>query len=131
MPYDDYNMIRAYPLLSDPVVLEKGTGAWATFPIPVEIVPAGGIGETFEIVYLLISDVGPHGNYSLVLYQGSVGAEELLGSWVFTEDMLITQRGTVRVSMRRMDVGTRISAAMSSSNSGRDSIGIKIGYGTA
>lgn len=119
-----------YPLLANPITLTKAAGAWAALPTPTEIIPASTITNDFDIHAMNVSSISAAGEYIIALYKGAALSEELIGYKPVSRSAVNAQEGQVRMATPLISANERISAAISSSNAGADTLDVKIEYHT-
>jgi hypothetical protein len=119
---------QVYPTLANPILLTKGSGAWAAFPTPTEIVPAGGINEDFDIHWINVSSISANGNYEIALYSGGAGSEVEICRIPTSRTTVQSQEGSIPTQTEIIPADTRISAALSSGNAALDTVLIKLMY---
>lgn len=125
---DDHNhsQVFLHPELSAPVVLQSAAGVYAAYPTPTEIVAAGEITEDFDFHFMNISTISANGDYSISLYKGAPGDEIRIGCYSAFRNAVQSQEGTRPIMSPLFPAGTRISAALTSSNAGQNTLGIKL-----
>lgn len=120
-----------YPLLADPVTLAKAVAAaWAAFPTPTEIIPAGTITKDFDLHNANVSRISAAGDYVFALYSGDAGSEVLIGVKPVSRSAINAQEGQIILGSILIPANTRISGAVSSGNAALDEIDIKLEYHT-
>ncbi len=117
---------NATPELANPISLQKASGAWAAYPTPTEIIAAGVIADDFDIHWVTVSAISANGDYTIRLYQGGAGSEELIDVLPVARNAVQSQEGSTPALTPLMDGGTRISAALSSGNIAQDTVEIKL-----
>lgn len=124
-----HSVTKVYPRLANPIQLQKDAGVWAAIPTTkTEIVPAGIIGEDFDIHWIQVSTISANGNYVICLYSGGAGVEVLMGEMVVSRNAVQSQEGSALILTPIVPANTRISAGVSSSNNAQDTLDIKIMY---
>lgn len=119
---------EVYPELSDPIQLQKASGAWAAYPTPTEIIPASAIGDTFDIHWISISGISANGDYTLKLYSGAALSEVEIATIDFTRNAVQSQEGAQPNQDIIVPANTRISAAISDGNAGQDTCKVKVRF---
>jgi len=115
------------PNLANGITLIKAAGAWAAYPAPTEIIAASDIARDFDFHWMSISGISANGEYQIQLYTGASGSEIALGEgFTASRSAVQSQEGTRPIQSVIIPAGTRISAALSSSNSAADTIKIKL-----
>ena len=121
-----HNVGEVTPELANPIELTKASGAWAAYPTPTEIIPAGAISDDFDVHWAVISALSANGDYSLQLYQGAALSETVIATIAITRNAVQSQEGAIPVLTPLMSGNTRISAALSSGNAAQDTIEVKL-----
>ncbi len=121
---------QLYPVLAGPVELEKASGAYAAFPFPTEIIPVNTITEDFDIHWLIASAISANGDFIIRLYQGNPGSETVIATKSVVRNAVQSQEGALQMVTPLMVANKRISAALSGSNAGQDTLSIKLEYHT-
>jgi len=115
------------PNLANGITLTKAAGAWAAYPTPTQIIAASDIADDFDFHWMSISGISANGEYQIQLYTGAPGAEVALGEgFTASRSAVQSQEGTRPIQSIIIPAGTRISAALSSSNVAADTITIKL-----
>jgi len=121
-----HNIVFIRPSLAGSVTLTSGAGAWAAYPTPTQIIAANNITEDFDLHFLDISDISANGEYQIALYTGAALSEVLVGEFGAVRNAVQSQEGARNILTPLFDANTRISAALSSSNAGANTINIKL-----
>lgn len=124
-----HSMAKVYPRLDNPVLLTKDTGVWAAIPATkTEIIPAGTIGEDFDIHWVQVDSISANGDYIVCLYGGGIGSEVLIGEIAVSRSAAQSQEGSTPIMTPIMPDGTRISAGISAGNNAQNTLSIKLMY---
>lgn len=115
-----------YPLLAGSVTLTKAANVWEPYPTPTEIIPVNTITDDFDIHFLNVSAISANGEYVIALYKGAAMSEVLIGEYGAVRNAVQSQEGSRPIITELLDANTRISAAISSSNAGQDTVNIKV-----
>jgi len=123
-----------YPLLADPVTLQKQSGIWAAFnTTTTEIIPANTVTVPFDLHFANVTNLSATGNYLIAFYYGAIGAEVLCGYSVATRTAVGGTEGSCPIisglaTGKPIPANSRISAALSSGNNAQDTLQIKVQY---
>lgn len=118
---------QVYPTLADGVLLTSDAAAWTLGPIS-QVIPAGIVATTFDLHYVNIEDLSANGVYEIVLYQGAALAEVEVGRVRATRSAVQSEVLAVPTQGPIVAAGTRISAAVASSNAAADTVTISVFY---
>lgn len=119
-----------YPELANGIQLQKGSGAWAAYPTPTEIMPASTKSDPFDIHHIQVNNISANGEYTIAIYQGAALSEVLLGTIPVSRSAAQSQEGSAPGITIIVPGITRISAALSSGNVAQNTIVMKIcGHG--
>ena len=115
------------PNLAGSVTLTSDAGAWAAMnATKTEIIPVGEITSIFDLHFMDISDISANGGYQIELYKGGIGAEISIGNFGTGRNAVQSQEGARSIITEMLPANTRISAALSSSNAGANTLTIKL-----
>ena len=115
------------PNLAGSITLTSDAGTWAAMnATKTEIIPAGGVTSIFDIHFMDISDISANGEYQIELYKGGIGAEISIGNFGTGRNAVQSQEGARPIITEMLPANTRISAALSSSNAGANTLMIKL-----
>jgi hypothetical protein len=99
---------------------------WAAYPTPTQIIAAGDITNDFDLHFLNIAALSANGEYQIALYTGAAFSEVLIGEFGAVRNAVQSQEGSRPILTPLLPANTRISAALSSSNAGANSLSIKV-----
>ena len=119
---------KVYPSLNDPIQITKDSGAWAAHGTPTEIVPVSTLTSKIEIDYINVSTISAVGSYELILYTGLAGFEVEFAKRSIDRTATHSQEGYIPVNSIQIDPNTRISASLSGSPAGTESLYLKLSY---
>ena len=115
------------PNLAGAITLTSDAGAWAAMnATKTEIIPVGGVTSVFDLHFMDISDISANGEYQIELYKGGIGAEISIGNFGTGRNAVQSQEGARPIITEMLPANTRISAALSSSNAGANTLTIKL-----
>ncbi len=124
-----HSRAQIFPRLADPVLLTKDAGVWAAIPTTkTEIIPAGTIGDEFDIHWVQVSAISANGDYVICLYSGGAESEVLIGEVAVSRSAAQSQEGSAPIITPIIPNDTRISAGMSSGNAAQNTLLIKVMY---
>ena len=112
------------PDLQDPIQISSSGSVWGYGQL-VEIIPAGGIQQAFDIHWVHTSDISSQGFYQLQLSSGSVGYEVTIGTIAFSRDSNQVQTASQPIQIPPQPPNERISARLAS-NIQVASVGVKL-----
>ncbi len=122
-----HSVVFIKPNLAGSVTLTSDAGAWAAMnATKTEIIPVGGVTSIFDIHFMDISDISANGEYQIELYKGGIGAEISIGNFGTGRNAVQSQEGARPIITEMLPANTRISAALSSSNAGANTLTIKL-----
>jgi hypothetical protein len=120
--------MHCYPCIDDPVTIQKESGVWADFGTPTEVIPANTIETRFNINLLSISNISATGNFQIRLYFGPAGSEREFMTVPFSGTIALMTSAEIKDGERIIAENTRISAALTGSNNGTNTIGLTLGF---
>jgi len=117
---DRHACSQCYPELQDGIQVDTAAGAW-TLGNFTEIIPSNAITSKFTLQYISIEAVSGNDTYELKLYKGTLGNEEGICCFRFTENVT-AGTGTIAFSVNSqiLDANERISAKLASANGNED-----------
>ena len=106
--------VVGYPIDADPIEIVSASSAAWTHGAITEIISAGTTIRAFDIHWAFISNVSAEDNYTLNLYSGASGAEEIIAQSVpFTRgSSALNSNLQVPVQVPIQSPGARISASL-------------------
>jgi hypothetical protein len=119
---------KVYPTLANAVTVTSASGSWAALGTPTEVIPANTITKAFDLHWLILSDISSVAQYELVVYGGPGGSETEIARASFSRSANFAQEGNVPIQIPQQAGNTRISAALSDSTAGTESVGVKFYY---
>lgn len=115
------------PNLANSIALTSESGSWAAFPATkTEIIPAGDITLDFDLHFMDIANISANGEYQIELYKGDIGSEISIGNFGPTRTAAQSQEGSRQIITEMLPANTRVSAALSSSNAGANTLTLKL-----
>jgi hypothetical protein len=123
-----HGVAKIYPVLANPVQLQKASGVWAAFPTPTEIIPAGTIGDAFDIHFCIVSNISANSNCVLRLYKGAALSEVEIATIAFVRNAILSQEGSIPLMTELLAANTRISGALSGDASATITCDVKLFY---
>lgn len=129
--YQHYHQpANVYPDLADSILLTAGnTVAWGLGSF-TEIIPANAIASSFDIHWVMISDISASDEYQLNLYSGASGSEVLIASIAFFRDSIFAQEGNLPIQVPIQAANARISAKLACGDGDGATCRIKTYYHT-
>ena len=115
-----------FPDKASPILITKDAGVWSNTTNRIVIVPADTISKYIKIKGILVSDISAMGDYQLDFFQGD--DEIYLSSICFARSASLSQEGVFLNGDNLLHPNKQLSAALSSGNSDRDNVKIKIMY---
>ena len=122
-----HGTVLIQPNLAGSITLTSDAGAWAAMnATKTQIIAAGAITEDFDLHFMNIAAISANGEYQIELYKGGIGAEISIGNFGAVRNAVQSQEGSRPILTELLPANTRISAALSSSNAGADTLTIKL-----
>lgn len=117
-----------YPERAAPVTLTKAAGAWAAYPAVADIAAAAVITSDFVIKGVVFDTPSAAGSYTVRLYSGAAGSEVLVAVAAAVSTASGTSEGYAYCSTPVIPGNSRISASLSGSPAGAETVNVKIIY---
>jgi hypothetical protein len=117
---------KIYPNLADSIQLTAEAADWGLGGALVEIIPAAGIGQDFDIHFIYLSAVSAVREYQVLLYYGA--GDTFLCSKAFRRTAGIEPVLDRRVQTVIIPAGSRVRARLASAGGVADTAEIKLEY---
>lgn len=107
---------KCYPESAAPVTIPNdGGGAW-TAGTKTTVIPAGTVGDMFDIHFVVMTNISNADVYQLVLYAGDALAEVEIARIPFADTGAFVSSAELPTQTPLIDAGTRISASLESAS---------------